>query len=531
MSETAASQVTGDGGLPAVRSRPRRKRRRERGVALVLVLGALTILTVMLADFQDEASSELGSALSARDSVRAEYAARSAVQLARLLIASEPTIRKGLAPLFFLTGGSPPQIPVWLFADQVLGAFNDQAGMAKFQALAGVQMDKGKKLGIEGASFDVDIIDEDSKINLNSAWRDPLTQMRLASQIMGLISGPQYEPLFTSRDGDGQYSDRMQICGALIDWADANQDLTTCDFRSGVGPSTGPEDSFYQLLDPPYFRKNAPYDSLEELHMVRGVSDDFWANFIDPDPKNPKRRNVTVWGSGKINVNTANPMTLLAFICGAAAPTPKICLDPLEAAKFLSLMNLIGTFTAGAPIFGSPQFFLDTLAQKNFVGVFLQKFGLEPIMFASANEAKKALSTESKVFTFVATGRVKTGQRDARVQIRAVVDFRGAPSPAQLMQNQVAGQLGAQAAGALGQLGLTPPGTMPGATGAPGMGMGMGMGMGLGGDQSGQMNALPYAGFQPGVPPPGMPAGTTPDGNFAFLMPSPGGRIVYFRID
>ena len=354
-----------------------RRRRQERGVALVLVLGALTILAVMLTDFQDETSAELGSALSARDSLRAEYAARSAIQLSRLLIASEPTIRKGLAPLLMLLGGSPPQIPVWQFGDQILGAFNDASGAEKFAALAGVQMDKGKKLGIEGAGFDIDIIDEDSKINLNSAWRDPLTQTRLAAQILGLIGGAQFEPLFTARDGDGQYSDRLAICGALIDWVDANQELTTCDLTGASGPSTGTEDSFYQQLDPPYYRKNAPLDSLEELHMVRGVSDDFWSNFIDPDPTDPRKRNVTVWGSGKINVNTANAQTILALICGGTVPPAKMCTDPIEAMKFLSMVNVIRMLTQGAPIFGTPQFFLDALAQKNFVGTILQKMGIE----------------------------------------------------------------------------------------------------------------------------------------------------------
>ena len=87
MSPDAAPEVTSE-PVPAGRRRRARKLRRERGVALVLVLGALTILAVMLTDFQDETSAELGSALSTRDSIKAEYAARSALQLSRLLIAA-----------------------------------------------------------------------------------------------------------------------------------------------------------------------------------------------------------------------------------------------------------------------------------------------------------------------------------------------------------------------------------------------------------------------------------------------------------
>jgi general secretion pathway protein K len=510
---------------PGLALRPR-TRRRERGVALILVLAALTILTVMLTDFQDQTSSELGSALSARDSLKAEYAARSAIALSRLLIASEPTIRKGLAPLFMLMGGAPPQIPVWQFADKVLGAFNDKAGLERFAALASVSMDKGKKLGIEGAGFDIEILDEDSKINLNAAWRDPLTQTRLAAEILGLIGPPQFESLFTSADGDGQYSDRQAVCGALIDWVDSNQDATTCDLRPS-GPSLGPEDSFYQMLEPPYFRKNAPFDSLEELHMVRGVTDDFWTNFIEPDPRNPARRNVTVWGQGKINVNTANPQTLLAIICGGTSPPAKVCTDPMEAVKFLSLVNMIRSFTMGAPIFNTPNGFIATLKQQSPIGMFLQKIGLEPIKFASENEAKKAIATESNVFSLVATGYVKSGQRETKVRVHAVVDFRGAPSPAQLLANQ----LPPGAAGALGLPGAATAGGAPPTGAALGLGTPGATGVGIDQTSAGALNASPFAGFTAGQLPTGLPAGATLDGDLAFLMPSPGGRIVYFRID
>src|SRR5262245_45159426 len=101
-------------------------RSQHRRVALLLVLDALTLLTVMLAEFQDETSAELGSALSERDALKAEYAAKSAINLSRLLIAAEPTIRNspGVGPLLMMAfRGQKPQIPVWAFADKVLGAF------------------------------------------------------------------------------------------------------------------------------------------------------------------------------------------------------------------------------------------------------------------------------------------------------------------------------------------------------------------------------------------------------------------------
>src|SRR5687767_15299227 len=93
------------------RSARRRRAARRRGAAFIMVLGALTIMTVMLTELQDESSAELAGALQARDAVIAEYAARSGTNLSRLLLAAEPTIRKSLGMLSMLYGGSLPQIP------------------------------------------------------------------------------------------------------------------------------------------------------------------------------------------------------------------------------------------------------------------------------------------------------------------------------------------------------------------------------------------------------------------------------------
>jgi general secretion pathway protein K len=231
------------------RARRQRARRARRGVALILVLSALTILTVMLSEIQDESAAELGSSLSARDAVVAEYAAKSAVNLSRLLIAAEPTIRKTLAPLFMMMKSPPPQIPVWEFSDRVMGAFNDAAGAEQFKALGGFDLTQGKNLGLTGAGFELRVIDEDSKINLNEPARGgAFGQSRLAAQLIGLMGGPQNDPLFEGRDADGQFSDRQAICSAIVDWADPDQDTYVCDPNNPTAQTAAAEDSFYDLL-------------------------------------------------------------------------------------------------------------------------------------------------------------------------------------------------------------------------------------------------------------------------------------------
>jgi general secretion pathway protein K len=492
--------------LPRWLTRKRKLKRSQRGVALIMVLAALTVLTVMLSEVQDESAAEFGAAMSARDAMVAEYAAASGVNLSRLLIASEPTVRKSLALVFALLGG-PRQVPVWQFADRILGPFNDKEAAEGFQLLAGVDMQKGKNLGLEGAGFELQIVDEDSKINLNQAARaSSFAEIREAAQIIALIGAPQYSPMFEGRDADGNFSDRQTICTAIMDWADPDQDQAVCDPTSSTAQQAGAEDSYYQLLKKPYQRKNAAFDSLEELHMVRGVSDDFWSTFIDPDPDKPDKRIVTVWGQGLVNVNTANPQTLLALVCEASKNTALVCTDPNETQKFLMVLTMMRGFLPGVPMFGSPKDFTAALQQTSGqggqagpVGQIMQSLQMQPIPHVSVAETEKGITTESKVFSIYSRGYVHSGKRETNVHIHAVVDFRGAITPEQAAKNQLQSALDA----------VSRAGGVQGAGGAAGSVQPVGNGAAASAG-TGQLD---------------------PNSIAALLKPGSGGNLIYYRVD
>ncbi|MBX3193281.1 MAG: general secretion pathway protein GspK [Labilithrix sp.] len=468
------------------RAEKRKKRRaKERGIALVMVMGAIAVLTVMLAEFQDETSAELAAATALRDGLQAEYMARSAVNLSRLLIASEPSMRKAIAPLFMMMKKTPPQLPVWEFSDRLLGVFNDEESSKDFATTIGVDPSDGKNLTMPGGRFELVIVDEDAKINVNLGAANDIAHIRLAKEIIGLIGPPQYSPLFEQRDGSGQFHDRLATCQAIIDWADVDEQAFNCDLTQLSGAQqTGVEDAWYQLLPKPYRRKNAPYDSLEELHMVRGVSEDFWATFVDPDPTNPKKRVVTVWGSGAINVNTANAQTLLGVTC-AGAPTADICTNPDQAAMFLSGVTMARGITMGAPLFGSTRDFVAAMTGSGQLGPLLAMMGMKPVVFQSQSEFQKSITTESKMFSIYAVGIKKGYRRETRVKVHTVVDFRNAPN--------------------LGQQGPLP-------------------------GQPGQPGANPLAPAQPGQMQPNAQQQSA-DAIAAAMAPSTGGQVVYFRVE
>jgi general secretion pathway protein K len=474
----------------------RRKRNADRrGVALLMVLGAITVLTVFLTELQQETSATFASALADRDAMQAEYLAKSAVNLSRLLIASEPQIRTSVPlPIPF------KQIPVWEFTDIALGPFNDEAGMATFGGMLSVDTSTGKGLGLKTGRFEVKIVDEDSKINVNRA--SPITDIDLDRQLIKLMESPQNAPLFEGRDLDDQFSDMNTICGAITDWADQDENLSTCYIGSTAQASTGAEDNFYQMIGLDYRRKNAAYDSLEELRLVRGMGDDFWSTFVDPNPEDPKARVLTVWGQKAINVNSANPQILLAAACSVCNPAAQggsgggtaqglaLCIDPLVQAQFLSLLGVLRTFPI--PIFSKNSDFPNLLKTGNIPGPIGAMLGpmLQPLLLQAGipctvnSGANKQFTVTSRVFSIYADGIVPGRKRTTRVRVHAVIDTRASNPLTGTGPNGTNGQVNGQS---LGQGGS--------ATGA------------------------------------GQNADTPPVDPIALLNASPMGRVVYYRIE
>jgi general secretion pathway protein K len=86
----------------------------------------------------------------------------------------------------------------------------------------------------------------------------------------------------------------------------------------------------------------------------------------------------------------------------------------------------------GAPLFGVPGDFIQTMKGQGNLGPLLSALGMKPVTFQSEGDFAKSISTESKVFSMYAVGIVKGYKRETRVKIHAVVDFRQAPTLANL---------------------------------------------------------------------------------------------------
>ncbi len=340
---------------------------RERGIALVLALSAVAILAVVLADMHESTATSYALASTERDRLKAEYLARSGINLTRLLIAAEPQIRVAVTPFYqMMIGRPPPQLPIWTYANDVLRPFCDYESAQGMSETTGIDFSAAQGVGNTGGRCELVAFAENSKLNLSNPlhMQGDDARLNVAMQVYSMIGGYQspspYDGLFDHRDPDGQITSRLDIVSDLIDWWDQDTQRTTFDPGAAtVNANAGAEDDIYSRYRDPYDVKNAPFDSLEELRYVRGVSDDFWATFVETDPDDPTSRAVTVYGSGKVNPNEAQPAVLLARTC-AILVNQSLCTDPTEAAKFIQLLTTVRQM-APLPWFGRVEDYVEFL--------------------------------------------------------------------------------------------------------------------------------------------------------------------------
>jgi type II secretory pathway component PulK len=302
--------------------------RGEGGVALLVVVMVIALITIVVSEFSYRSGIELAAATNFRDELRAQYLLRSSANLARLLFKVQEKIvepyRKFLGDV---------QVPH--YAPYLIGAFAEKDQADALGSLLGVDTASAKGLGIDGGTIDAEIDAEDGKLNLNCAggMAPDVAKQRLATALLALLSPAQYNPLFEEPDDEGNRHDRPEVVQALIDWADADE--------ARFGVTSAPEDYGYESGRDPYHARNNYYDTPGEIQLVRGVDDRFVHAFGD---------SLTIWGGCGINVNEAPPFVLLMLILEYAQnpeefQNPQRVYDALQLALYLYEMRTL--FGAG----------------------------------------------------------------------------------------------------------------------------------------------------------------------------------------
>ena len=222
--------------------------RQQGGVALVVVLWVIMVLSLMISGFAFTMHVETQVASYSRKELKAEMLARSGVEVAQM----ELLLNKRQAAYACIDTLQQEWATndIW-YLDHALGD------------------------GIYNAK----VIDEESKMPINGAT---------SGQLHRLLAVLNVDP-----------AESDIIVDSILDWMEPG------DLHRLNGAKT---DDYYKNLNPPYRCKNGPLDRVEELLLVRGVTPELFygAPAKDEEPARPGLVDlVTVTSEGQINVNTA----------------------------------------------------------------------------------------------------------------------------------------------------------------------------------------------------------------------------------
>lgn len=295
-----------------MRTRPGPSRGGSRsGVALIVVLWVSAALTLLLYAFLGEMQVEYALAGGFGDEKKAEQLAWSAIDYGCVTVDNDTKTWQAL----------------WdPWSDEDADFYEFPLGEGAFSLLHPTYADDGRMMwGLE---------DEASKINVNFAPKEVLLRLPGVTE---------------------------EIADSIIDWRDAD---------SNPGGS-GAESSYYQGLSPPYSCKNEPFESIEELLFVRGMTPEILfgkdknlnGRFEKGEVKGTSRPDpplwslVTVWsadrnvsadGQPRVNLNTAtNEQLAQAGLQPAEIQT--IFVTRLSRGPFPSVAHLLGDPQTGAP--------------------------------------------------------------------------------------------------------------------------------------------------------------------------------------
>ncbi len=274
----------------------------QRGIAIIITLFMITLMTLFMADMQVNAVVESELAIANRDNLKAEYIAKSGANLANFLISIDLAIDLTMSELQgaaasvtdgpgdmwaqlngFPIGGDTAELLGQLQEGFDLSKVNDSKVLDTFKLFEG--------------HFVINVVDESSRMNINyCAIRS--TEPKCKAALKLLMNCPaEREFLERKKVKPGE------IVGAIGDWIDNNNDP---DPESSGGSESDP----YSRREPKVTVKNSFFESLDELKVVEGWDSDMHKIFspyltVYPMPLEASRDNNARSGF-LVNFNSAS---------------------------------------------------------------------------------------------------------------------------------------------------------------------------------------------------------------------------------
>lgn len=245
-------------------------RRRQSGAALLMVLWTFAVVSVLAGEFARAMREDAQSTVNYKNETLAHYTAIAGLNEALLAIVAH--------------NGKVDTIESEATGEHDLDDEDIDEGdrIARRLLLGRGDWIDGK---FDGQDYQVRVFDETGKISLNAEVLDE-GNLPIILENLGL-----------DEEAASIVSD------SILDWRDDND----------AHRNNGAEDDYYEGLDRPYPAKDAAFDAVEELLLVRGVTREMFYG----DGEFPALRDVftTVHSSSRVNITAVSPAVEIAF-CG-----------------------------------------------------------------------------------------------------------------------------------------------------------------------------------------------------------------------
>jgi general secretion pathway protein K len=316
----------------------RRYLNNQSGIALLIVLWVVVLLLTIALSFSVMARTEIFSTLTFKEQLENKYLAEAGLQ-------------RGVIELFYRAANKNRQA---LFVEEKILRTDGTTYMGK----------------LENGSYKLSMTDESGKININTLTDS--SGIVLNNLLVNL--GIEKETVDT-------------IVDSILDWKSP----------TGLHRLHGADSSYYSSLPNPYKAKNANFDNLEELLLVKGVTPDIlYGNAQRPG----MIRFLTIYGdAGTININVAAPEVLKAIpFISADAVQKMIALrsaDNTEAATELQSMIASGDNSKISPYISTTDSNIFAIEVSGYKENEKNNYTLRAIVSIEANGNYTVLSYQS----------------------------------------------------------------------------------------------------------------------------------------
>jgi general secretion pathway protein K len=273
---------------------PTRYLANNHGMALVITLFVVALVTVLVLEYHFDASVEIDLAANFASDVQAYHLALSGVHFARALLLRDDPQADGPEDLWYRLGVFPACFP-----PQQLLTFAGEAESGPLPTESAEEIVDTSSNG-QGCVI-LRIVDEQSKLPINALMPTGGNHDTWLSI---------FEQFFESFEID------QDILNALVDWVDDDED------PRDIG---GAENAHYQGLENPYTAPDGPMRALGDLRLVRGFDYEILAKLLKVPPERIADEDLgsndylAAYPPGqetKVNLNTASDEVLLALFDG-----------------------------------------------------------------------------------------------------------------------------------------------------------------------------------------------------------------------